>query len=75
MDGFENLKVGDVVTRMLAGTVPMRLPVSEITDQIITCGDWQFDRATGAEIDKDLGWGPPPLRTGSVLDPSKTVER
>jgi hypothetical protein len=72
MAGFENLKVGDVVTRMLAGTIPVRLTVSAITDRNITCGAWEFDKATGAEIDEDLGWGPPPLMTGSYLDPSKT---
>ncbi len=69
---FGNLKVGDVVTRMLGGTVPMKLTVSAITDRVITCADWQFDKATGAEIDEYLGWGPPPLMTGSYLDPSKT---
>jgi len=72
MTGFENLKVGDVVTRMLAGTIPVRLSVSAITDRTITCGAWEFDRATGAEIDEELGWGPPPLMTGSYIDPSKT---
>jgi hypothetical protein len=69
---FENLRVGDVVVRMLAGTIPMKLQVSDITDQLIICGDWQFDKATGAEIDEELGWGPPPLMTGSYLDPSQT---
>lgn len=72
MTRFENLDVGDMVTRMLGGTIPMKLPVSAMTDQIITCSAWQFDRATGAEIDEILGWGPPPLMTGSYLDPSKT---
>ena len=28
MAGFENVKVGDTVVRMLAGTLPMKLPVS-----------------------------------------------
>jgi hypothetical protein len=72
MTGFQNLNVGDVMTRMLGGTIPMKLSVSAITDRIITCSAWQFDKATGAEIDEDLGWGPPPLMTGSYLDPSKT---
>ena len=72
MTEFKNLKVGDVVTRMLGGTIPMRLSVSAITDRIITCSDWQFDKASGAEIDEELGWGPLPLMTGSYLDPSKT---
>ncbi len=72
MTGFENLNVGDVVTRMLGDTIPMKLPVSAITDRIITCSAWQFDRGTGAEIDEALSWGPPPLMAGSYLDPSKT---
>jgi hypothetical protein len=71
MPGFEKVGVGDLVVRMLAGTVPMKLHVSRVTDRVITCGDWEFDRATGAEIDELLGWGPPPLMTGSYLDPSK----
>lgn len=62
-----NIKVGDFVIRMLAGTIPMSLKVTELTDQIITCGDWTFDRVTGAEIDEDLDWGPPPKMTGSFL--------
>ena len=40
MTGFENLNVGDVVTRMLGGTIPMKLPVSAIADRIITCSAW-----------------------------------
>jgi hypothetical protein len=27
---------------------------------------------TGAEIDEELGWAPPPLMTGSYIDPSQT---
>ena len=69
---FENLRVGDVVVRMLAGTLPMKLQVSDITDQLIVCSAWQFDRSTGAEIDEELGWGPPPLMTGSYIDPLQT---
>ena len=72
MMGFENLQVGDVVVRMLAGTLPMKLQVSDITDQLIICSAWQFDKVTGAEIDEELGWGPPPLMTGSYIDPSQT---
>lgn len=64
---FEDVKVGAVVTRMLAGTIPMRLTVSEVTNDRIICGDWEFDKATGAEIDEYLGWGTPPSMTGSFL--------
>ena len=63
-----NIKVGDIVERRLAGIVPMKLRVTEVTDSVIVCGAWSFDRATGAEIDEFLGWGPPPLSTGSVLN-------
>ena len=65
------LKVGDTVTRWLAGTIPMELRVTEITDTEILCGPrdvgWMFDKATGAEIDEELGWGPPPKMTGSFI--------
>lgn len=63
------IKVGQFVTRMIAGTIPMELRVTEITEDRIYCGGWEFDRATGAEIDDDLGWGPPPKypHTGSFI--------
>lgn len=57
-------KVGDVVTRYFAGA-PMELKISKITPEIIECGDWRFDRKTGAEIDEFLGWGPG--MTGSYI--------
>ena len=68
------MKVGDKVTRMLAGTVPMKLTVTAVRDNIVSCAiqpdyewGWDFDLKTGAEIDEDLNWGPPPLMTGSYL--------
>lgn len=51
-----SVKVGDTVTRMLAGVVPMDLRVTAVDDRLIHCGDWTFDRSTGAEVDEDLGW-------------------
>ncbi len=62
-----NPVVGKIVTRWLAGDIPMDLKITEVTDDLIICGDWTFHRITGAEIDEYLGWGPPPLITGSVL--------
>jgi hypothetical protein len=55
------MKVGDKVTRLLAGTIPMELTITRLTDDRVICGEdgWQFDRKTGAEIDDELGWGPP----------------
>lgn len=62
------IKVGDTVTRFLGGA-EMTLNVTEVTDDRIKCGGWEFDKATGAEIDEDLGWGPPPkyAYTGSFI--------
>jgi hypothetical protein len=60
------LKVGDPVHRFL-GPIPMPLQVSRVTETRIHCGPWEFDRATGAEIDEDLGWGP--ALTGSYIRP------
>jgi len=63
------IEVGQEVTRLLAGTIPMQLKVTQLTDDRIYCGDYTFDRATGAEIDEELGWGPPPEYeiTGSFI--------
>lgn len=62
---FKHVKEGDTVTRMICGTMPMKLKVTKVDDKLIHCGDWTFDRVTGAEVDEDLGWGP--TATGSVL--------
>ena len=61
------MKVGDHVTRMVGGSIPMPLIVTAINDNIVTCGSWQFCATTGAEIDDDLDWGPPPKGTGSYI--------
>lgn len=45
------LKVGDKVTRMLCGSIPMVLRVTDITEDRIICGAWEFDKITGFEID------------------------
>jgi hypothetical protein len=64
---FAHLKVGDKVIRMLGGEVAMPLVVTEVADSYVVCQAWQFDKATGAEIDDDLDWGPPPKWTWSFL--------
>lgn len=65
------VEIGQKVTRMLAGKIPMELKVTDVTESLIVCGPWTFDLVTGAEVDEDLGWGPPPLVTGSFLiDPT-----
>lgn len=53
---LDSLKVGDIVTRMLAGVVAINLRVTALDDKLITCGAWTFNRATGGEVDEYLGW-------------------
>lgn len=62
---YESIKPGDKVTRLICGFMPMEMTVTKVDDTLIHCGDWTFDRNTGAEVDEDLGWGP--QSTGSVL--------
>lgn len=64
MAKFDHVKVGDTVTRMLAGVVPMELKVGKVEDGIIYTYNhvvpldegWKFNAENGAEIDEDLGW-------------------
>ena len=67
MKKLTNVKIGDTVTRWLGGTVPMTLRVTGISHAAIECGPYTFNRATGAEMDEDLDWGPPPKTTGSYI--------
>ena len=64
---LQQVKVGDTVTRYLAGELRHMLTVTDVTSDKIICADWEFDRATGAEIDDVLDWGPPPKATGSYI--------
>lgn len=58
--------VGDTVFRYFADTTEaMPLKVTSVTDERILCGEWQFDKRTGAEIDEFLTWGP--ALTGSYI--------
>lgn len=67
---LEDVEIGDVIVRHLGGEIPMELRVTHIDDveDVIYCGPWEFDMATGAEIDAELGWGPPPKHTGSYIE-------
>jgi hypothetical protein len=64
---LENLRVGDQVTRWLAGVVPMPLAVTAIKGGLIECGLWTFDARNGAEVDPELGWDEG--GTGSYIRP------
>lgn len=63
----KELKVGDEVTRMLAGVLPMKLHITKIENGLIHCGDWTFDEKTGVEEDQELGWGIRFGHSGSFL--------
>jgi hypothetical protein len=52
-----DVKTGDTVIRWLAAKCPMKLKVTALTDKLIICGAWTFDRESGYEIDEELGWG------------------
>lgn len=64
---LQQVKAGDMVTRYFADERGFSLTVTGITSDKIICGDWEFDRMTGAEIDDVLDWGPPPKATGSCI--------
>ena len=55
-DHLRNVQPGDVVERLLCGTLPVQLEVTEVTPERIACGAWEFSRQNGAEIDEALGW-------------------
>ena len=48
------MKIGDIVTRMLMGGIPMKIKITDITDLRIICGPWEFDKITGIEIDDEI---------------------
>lgn len=71
------MKINDVVTRILGGTIAMKMVITKIDEDLITCRaaeaadmdiEWTFDPRTGVEIDEDLGWGPQTGITGSYLE-------
>ena len=64
---LDDLKVGDEVVRMIAGGPFMRIKVTRVDPDTVRCGEWEFDKHTGAEIDEVLGWGPG--GTGSHIVP------
>jgi hypothetical protein len=63
-----DIRVGDKVGRQVAKDGPvMWLTVTHVEEDVIRCNLWTFDRATGAEIDHELQWGPEYGRTGSYI--------
>ncbi len=76
MKKLAKVKVGDELTRMLGGKIPMQVIVGKIddihvftssADGIITLEEgWKFRIDTGAEVDEDLGWDGI-VKTGSYI--------
>lgn len=84
MESFEDVKVGDIVYRIL-GNRPMKLLVGNIKDGLIYTGSfepgivdiswedgWKFRIDNGMEVDEYLGWDGI-TATGSFL--TKTPEK
>lgn len=79
-----DIKVGDRLNRMFGnGEFWMEMIVIDLVDANIICvpsaapsfpDKWTFDRATGAEVDVGLEWGPDFGKTGSYLKPKETRE-
>jgi hypothetical protein len=67
-EDFSDIDPGEWVTRVLAGSIRMRLVVTEVLGPMLVCGDWMFDRRTGMEVDPELGWGPETGVSGSFLE-------
>jgi hypothetical protein len=64
-----DIKPGDIILGMLGGTVPKELLVTAIDHDVICAGlRWKCDRATGAEVGQDLGWGPQFGVTGPFIN-------
>jgi hypothetical protein len=71
---FRAVGVGDTVTRLIGGSIPMVLVVTRVDERFIYCGDegvgCKFDRESGFEVDEEIGWGPQFGLTGSFLVPA-----
>lgn len=61
---FRDVVVGDTVDRLLAGAIPMRLKVTAITESRIICGEWEFDRNNGLELDDFI-----PITVSHLVNP------
>ncbi|MDM0053817.1 hypothetical protein [Variovorax sp. J22R115] len=65
--------VGDTVTRMLGGTIPMRLKVTRENERFVYCAtpdgadEYTFERESGVECDVGLRWGSEFGITGSLI--------
>ena len=72
---LNDVAVGDAVFRFIGDfNTPIALQVTAVTEDRIICGEWQFDKRTGAEIDELIGWGPALTGSYVVAVPSSAEE-
>ena len=70
---LNDVHVGDTLTRMLGGTVPMQLRVTRESEKFVYCAtpdgtdEWTFERDSGVEYDPGLRWGTEFGATGSFI--------
>jgi hypothetical protein len=75
--GFGHVRPGDKVVRLLGGVAKQPLVVTKVDARLIhccfgceeagECRGWTFNRVTGIEVDRGLGWGLESGVTGSYL--------
>ena len=70
---LNDVHVGDTLTRMLGGTIPMQLKVTRESEKFVYCAtpdgadEWTFERDSGVEYDPELRWGSQFGATGSFV--------
>jgi hypothetical protein len=67
MFDLSDIKIGNTITRTISESIDMSLPVTNITEDKIVFGDYEFDKETGMEIDELLGWDK--YNSGSRINP------
>jgi len=70
-------KVGDKVTRIIGGVIPMPMQIVKIAGKKLICSpvedgrviniEYEFDQELGIEIDERFGWGSATHVSGSYL--------
>jgi hypothetical protein len=53
-EALREIKVGDIIERMLDFCISCKFIVSKVTEDRIYAALWEFDRNTGLEIDEDI---------------------
>lgn len=69
MKSLQDVAVGDTVVRVIAG-LKVSLRVSAVSEGLIYCGGWAFERDSGVEYDPELCWGTKYGVSGSYIEVS-----